>query len=141
MVEVGAFSCQLDLDLCLCLPPLAQAQAPAATNGERPASRMSNHAKRRLTLDEELRRAGDSLWRDSSEEPQEPPSEPEEDLESGHLVAQGVRSSKSGFLAKGGGAGPPVFMGAGNVQGVVTDEGEERLRPRTTSTGVARRRG
>ncbi|KAI1797456.1 hypothetical protein LXA43DRAFT_416344 [Ganoderma leucocontextum] len=118
----------------------AQAQAPAA-NGERPASRMSNHAKRRLTLDEELRRAGDSLWRGSSEEPQQPPSEPEEDLDSGQLVAQGTRSSRSGFLARGGGAGPPVFMGEGYVQGVVTDEGEERLRPRTTSTGGSRRRG
>lgn len=102
---------------------------------------MSNHAKRRLTLDEELRRAGDSLWRSSSEEPQQPPSEPEEDLDSGHLVAQGTRSSKSGFLARGGGAGPPVFMGEGYVQGVVTDEGEERLRPRTVSTSGSRRRG
>ncbi|PIL29869.1 hypothetical protein GSI_08076 [Ganoderma sinense ZZ0214-1] len=94
-------------------PAQAQAQAPAAANGDRPASRMSNHARRRLTLDEELRRAGDSLWRSSSEEPQQPPSEPEEDLDSGHLVAQGMRSSKSGFLARGGGAGPPVFMGEG----------------------------
>ena len=119
----------------------ARAQEPVAANGERPASRMSNHAKRRLTLDEELRRAGDSLWSSSSEEPQQPPSEPEEDLDSGHLVAQGTRSSKSGFLARGGGAGPPVFMGEGYVQGVVTDEGEERLRPRTVSTSGSRRRG
>ncbi len=119
----------------------SQSQAPAVANGERPASRMSNHAKRRLTLDEELRRAGDSLWRGSSEEPQQPLSEPEEDLDSGHLVAQGTRSSKRGFLARGGGAGPPVFMGEGYVQGVVTDEGEERLRPRMTTTGGSRRKG
>lgn len=118
----------------------AQAQVSTESNGERPVSRMSNYARRRLRLDEELRRAGDSLWRESSEEPQQPPSEPDEDLDSGQLVTQGTRSSKSGFLARGGGAGPPVFMGDGYVQGVVTDEGEERLRPRT-STGGARSRG
>ncbi|TBU39441.1 hypothetical protein BD309DRAFT_993770 [Dichomitus squalens] len=118
----------------------AQAEAEAELKGERPASRLSNHAKRRLTLDEELRRAGDSLWRESSEEPRQPPSEPEVDLDSGQLVAFGTRSSQRGFLARGGGAGAPVFMGEGYVQGAVADEGEERLRPRATSTTGARRR-
>ncbi|KAI0663720.1 hypothetical protein C8Q70DRAFT_906152 [Cubamyces menziesii] len=99
----------------------------------RPESRMSNHARRRLTLDEELRRAGDSLWQPSDEEEQDAPGEEaadEPEVDSGELVALGTRSSKRGFLAGGGGAGPPVFMGEGYVQGVVA---EERSRTRSRS--------
>ncbi|KAI0366310.1 hypothetical protein BV20DRAFT_972034 [Pilatotrama ljubarskyi] len=109
----------------------------------RPESRMSNHARRRLTLDEELRRAGDSLWQPSDEEEQGAGEEEqeEEDMDSGTLVALGTRSSKRGFLARGGGAGPPVFMGEGYVQGAVSEDppvGETRSR---SGTGESSRRG
>ncbi|CDO76510.1 hypothetical protein BN946_scf184361.g9 [Trametes cinnabarina] len=112
---------------------------------ERPESRMSNHARRRLTLDEELRRAGDSLWRPSDEEKADAASAGEEDLgaEHGELVALGTKSSKRGFLARGGGAGPPVFMGEGYVQGAAAAEEGERVRSRsnTSTSESARNRG
>ena len=103
---------------------------------------MSNHARRRLTLDEELRRAGDSLWQPSDEEEQnaagaEEADEPE--VDSGELVALGTRSSKRGFLAGGGGAGPPVFMGEGYVQGAVAEE-RERTRSRSGTSESSRTR-
>lgn len=117
--------------------PAADAEQPES----RPRSRLSNHARRRLTLDEELRRAGDSLWRDSSEEPERPPSPPQADLDSGQLVALGTKSSKRGFLARGGGAGAPVFMGEGYVQGASAEDGlvdGEARRSRSVTTGVGR---
>ena len=115
---------------------------------------MSHHARRRLTLDEEVRRAGESLWRESSEEPERAPSPPQADLDSGQLVALGTKSSRRGFLARGGGAGAPVFMGEGYVQGATADDVDEdgrgraevrRSRSGGTSTGpvvtrVTRRR-
>ncbi|KAI0788028.1 hypothetical protein C8Q74DRAFT_1255428 [Fomes fomentarius] len=117
--------------------PTADAEQPES----RPRSRLSNHARRRLTLDEEMRRAGDSLWRDSSEEPKRPPSPPQADLDSGQLVALGTKSSKRGFLARGGGAGAPVFMGEGYVQGASAEDelvdGDAR-RSRSVTAGAGR---
>ncbi|RPD60995.1 hypothetical protein L226DRAFT_462661 [Lentinus tigrinus ALCF2SS1-7] len=117
------------------------------TQAESSQSRMSHHARRRLTLDEEVRRAGESLWRESSEEPERAPSPPQEDLDSGQLVALGTKSSRRGFLARGGGAGAPVFMGEGYVQGATADGEDERSgragvrrsRSGSTSTGVVTR--
>lgn len=70
---------------------------------------MSPHARRRRTLDAELRRAGDHLW--SSDGPED------EEMESGTLVGVGSMNNHGGFLARGGGGGEPVFMGVGYVQG------------------------
>ncbi|KAI0714425.1 hypothetical protein C8T65DRAFT_644282 [Cerioporus squamosus] len=108
----------------------SRSRSQSHTNAEaQPAQpRMSRHARRRLTLDEEVRRAGESLWRESSEEPERPPSPPQEDLDSGQLVALGTKSSRRGFLARGGGAGPPVFMGEGYVQGATAEDEAERGR-------------
>ncbi|KAI0350033.1 hypothetical protein OH77DRAFT_1525180 [Trametes cingulata] len=112
---------------------------------KRSESRMSNHARRRLTLDEELRRAGDSLWLPSDEEEQgaDTGEEEEEDMDSGTLVALGTRSSRRGFLARGGGAGPPVFMGEGYVQGAVAEDSPivESSRRSRTNTGGSSRKG
>ena len=134
----------------------SQSQPPPPTQlpAEPSQARMSHHARRRLTLDEEVRRAGESLWRESSEEPERPPSPPQADLDSGQLVALGTKSSR--FLARGGGAGRPVFMGEGYVQGAIADDVDEdgrergraevrRSRSGSTSTGpvvtrVTRRR-
>lgn len=66
----------------------------------------SAHNRRRRTLDEELRHAGDHLWNNS------------DDLEHGTLVAVGDMDNHGGFLARGGAGGEPVFMGVGYVQGV-----------------------
>ena len=122
--------------------PAVQAFEEPQQPESRPRSRLSNHARRRLTLDEELRKAGDSLWRESSEEPERPPSPPQADLDSGHLVALGTKSSKRGFLARGGGAGAPVFMGEGYVQGVsaehelgATEVARSRSASMSTSVG------
>lgn len=71
----------------------------------------SAHTRRRRTLDDELRRAGDHLWQDQSDE-----------MESGLLVATGSMDNNGGFLARGGGAGSPVFMGSGYVQGFGSDD-------------------
>ncbi|KAI0749856.1 hypothetical protein C8Q80DRAFT_1164333 [Daedaleopsis nitida] len=111
---------------------------PATDSAEpRSTSQMTNHARRRLTLDEELRRAGDSLWRESSEERERPPSPLREDLESGQLVAFGTKSSKRGFLARGGAAGPPVFMGEGYDDELgLEEEFPSVLRSRSTSTNA-----
>lgn len=69
------------------------------------ASSDTPHARRRRALDAELRRAGDHLWGEA------------DDLDGDLLVASGVRDNHGGFLARGGGAGSPVFMGSGYVQG------------------------
>ncbi|KAF7789746.1 hypothetical protein EIP86_000692 [Pleurotus ostreatoroseus] len=88
---------------------------PATTGAKQPepamqaSAEMSPHARRRRTLDEELRRAGDHLW--SSDGPEE------DELEHGTLVGVGVKKNHGGFLARGGGGGSPVFMGVGYVQG------------------------
>ncbi|KAI0671948.1 hypothetical protein C8Q78DRAFT_972600 [Trametes maxima] len=113
------------------------------TRETRPASRLSNHARRRLTLDEEMRRAGDSLWQPSEDEQgaAESPDEegPETGLDSGELVALGTRSSKRGFLARGGGAGVPVFMAEGYVRGASSKEGEGSAVRSRSNTGESAR--
>jgi hypothetical protein len=77
----------------------------------------TNPARRRPTLDEELRQAhAQSLLHENGEEP---------DLDSGTLVGVGTRSKKKGFLAHGGAGGVPVFMGDGYVDGVEVGDGEE----------------
>lgn len=108
---------------------------------------MTNHARRRLTLDDELRRAGDTLWQPSDEEDADAAGaqdESEPDVDSGELVAMGTRSSKRGFLARGGGAGAPVFMGEGYVQGASAAEWlatrAERSRSATGESGSRKRR-
>ncbi|KAI0833716.1 hypothetical protein BC628DRAFT_1308678 [Trametes gibbosa] len=118
-------------------PSVRSRSRAGAREGE---DRMSNHARRRLTLDDEMRRAGDSLWRASDEDEDsggagEGVGEGEVDVESGELVGMGSRSSRRGFLAKGGGAGAPVFMGEGYVQGAVADE-----RPVAGGSGMRRSR-
>jgi hypothetical protein len=66
-------------------------------------SRPSQGRRRRPTLDEELRDAGEEL---------------DVDLDSGVLVGVGTKDKGDGFLAHGGAGGIPVFMGVGYVQGV-----------------------
>ncbi|KAK7691110.1 hypothetical protein QCA50_006213 [Cerrena zonata] len=78
----------------------------------------TQHVQRRRTLDEELRRAGDRLWQEADDEAED------DDLESGILVAVGTKKRK-GFLAKGGSAGTPVYMGSGYVQGAEDDDDDE----------------
>jgi hypothetical protein len=83
----------------------------APTRGE-----STNSARRRPTLDEELRQAhARSLLHENDEEP---------DLYSGTLVGVGTRSKQKGFLAHGGAGGVPVFMGDGYVDGVEVSDGE-----------------
>jgi len=75
----------------------------------------TNPARRRPTLDEELRGAHTrSLLREDDDE--------DVDLDSGTLVGVGTRSKKKGFLAHGGAGGVPVFMGDGYVDGVEAEE-------------------
>ncbi|EIW57775.1 uncharacterized protein TRAVEDRAFT_59336 [Trametes versicolor FP-101664 SS1] len=127
--------------------PPARSQ-PRAVGGDAPSEgRMTNHARRRLTLDDELRRAGDTLWQPSDEEDADAAGaqdESEPDVDSGELVAMGTRSSKRGFLARGGGAGAPVFMGEGYVQGASAAEWlatrAERSRSGTGESGSRKRR-
>ena len=93
----------------------------SAQNGAKGPDGPPNRVRRRRTLDDELRRAGDKLW--------EPDAPSDDELvggaESGELVALGTRSKKKGFLKGGGGAGKPVFMGVGHVQGVEDDGDDE----------------
>jgi len=46
-------------------------------------------------------------------------------MDSGVFVGVGCRSKKKGFLAGGGAAGPPVFMGVGYVEGAEESDGED----------------
>ena len=70
----------------------------------------SPHHRRRRTLDEELKRAGDHLW--------EQDDEADDDiLGHGMLLGVGTKNMHGAFLARGGGAGPPVVMGVGYVEG------------------------
>lgn len=66
-------------------------------------SKHTAHSRRRRTLDAELRRAGDHLWESDGED-------------ADFFVTAGVKDTRGGFLARGGGAGSPVFMGDGYVQ-------------------------
>lgn len=68
----------------------------------------SPHERRRRTLDAELRRAGDRLWDDD---------EAADGLDSGTLTGVGIKDMQGEFLARGGGGGPPVYVGEGYVQG------------------------
>jgi hypothetical protein len=63
---------------------------------------------RRQTLDEEIRIA-----------------EGEGHMDSGIFVAVGSRSKKKGFLAGGGAAGAPIFMGVGYVEGAEDSDPED----------------
>lgn len=79
---------------------------------------------RRKTLDEEIRTAED----DGS-------------LDSGVIVGVGSRSKKKGFLAGGGAAGVPVFMGVGYIEGAEdSGEDERRLLRASAGSGARRRR-
>ena len=60
-----------------------------------------------ITLDAEIRRAGDQLWKDDERDP----------FDDGALVDVGTKDMRGGFLARGGGGGSPVYMGVGYVQG------------------------
>ncbi|KAF9818776.1 hypothetical protein IEO21_02556 [Rhodonia placenta] len=80
---------------------------------------VSNQLRRRRTLDEELRRAGDILWREDDA------LHAQADLDSGELVGVGTKSTKKGFLKGGGAAGTPVFMGVGYVQGAEDGDDED----------------
>ncbi|KAI0926275.1 hypothetical protein AcW1_008487 [Taiwanofungus camphoratus] len=82
----------------------------SSASASRAGASTSNHARRQRTLDEELQRAGDSLWVGSGDE-----------IESGELVGVGTQSTRRGFLKGGGAAGRPVFMGVGYVQGAEED--------------------
>ncbi|KAH8094448.1 hypothetical protein BXZ70DRAFT_1079000 [Cristinia sonorae] len=104
--------------------PPPQSQSQQAT-----ASSTSNQVKRRRTLDEELRRAGDQLWVEGDAD-----EEDAQDLDSGVLVGVGSKSLRKGFLSGGGAAGIPVFMGPGYVEGAE----EEDRPPRQRSRGVSR---
>ena len=85
-------------------PPLAP---PAKINSTDNPQTSSPHDRRRRTLDAEIRRAGDQLWGQDSGDV----------LDHGTLVGVGVKDMQGGFLARGGGGGPPVYMGVGYVQG------------------------
>lgn len=83
---------------------------------EAPKAPPTPHLRRRRTLDEELKHAGDHLW------------DTDDEAESGDLVSVGVKDNRRGFLARGGGGGSPVYMGSGYVQGF---DGLENQRPHT----------
>ena len=98
------------------------------------ATASSNHEKRRRTLDEELRRAGDKLWDADADE------DDSAELESGLLVGVGSKSTRKGFLSGGGAAGIPVFMGPGYVEGVEgAEEDEARTGRRSRDSSRSRR--
>ncbi|KAH9943719.1 hypothetical protein B0H21DRAFT_748224 [Amylocystis lapponica] len=90
--------------------------AASTQNASQPPAAPSNAARRRRTLDDELRRAGDGLWSGDTEDG---------DLESGELVGVGSKSTKRGFLKGGGAAGTPVFMGVGYIQDAEDEDGGE----------------
>lgn len=98
-----------------------------------PTSAASNHVKRRRTLDEELRRAGDQLWAEGDDA-----DDVDVDLDNGLLVGVGSKSTRKGFLSGGGAAGLPVFMGPGYVDGAEDDE-PAALRERSRSASRNRR--
>ncbi|KAI0090205.1 hypothetical protein BDY19DRAFT_905246 [Irpex rosettiformis] len=81
----------------------------------------SPHIQRLRTLDAELRRAGDHLWDENSAE----------GLEADIFQTRGVKNSR-GFLARGGGGGPSVYMGEGYVQGY-EKESSRQIRSRSTN--------
>lgn len=95
-----------------------------------PAS--SNQVKRRKTLDEELRRAGDKLW-DADVEDED------DGLEHGLLVGVGSKNKRKGFLSGGGAGGIPVFMGPGYVEGAEDDDDVPGHRDRSRSSSRSRR--
>jgi len=113
------------------IPKLKGKKDPKATNADsarqkardRPerskrSSSASRQEERRRTLDAELRRVGDILWREDADE---------DEMDSGSLFGVGTLDTQKGFLSGGGGGGVPVFMGVGYVTGVEQDENEERL--------------
>ena len=90
--------------------PRTLSQQPTAEDSQEIPLRNSQpspHDRRRRTLDAEIRRAGDQLWE----------QENRDGLEHGIMVGVGAKNIKGGFLARGGGAGPSVYMGVGYVQG------------------------
>ena len=104
-------------------------------NNAKARDAVPNRLRRRRTLDDELRRAGDKLW--------DPDALSDDELaggmETGELVALGTRSKKKGFLKGGGGAGKPVFMGVGHVQGA-EDDGDDEDEDGSPPPPVVRRR-
>ncbi|KAI6147003.1 hypothetical protein EDD17DRAFT_80378 [Pisolithus thermaeus] len=85
--------------------------------------------RRPPTLDEELRTA----------QPQAADAGGAESFEDNVFVATGTKNNRKGFLAHGGGGGPPVFMGVGYVQGAEESDTEVRRKrvlhtaPKSTS--------
>ncbi|KAI6042466.1 hypothetical protein EDC04DRAFT_957175 [Pisolithus marmoratus] len=108
------------------LIPLSREKS--TTSGKRPSVRRSQFTKPGRskddrgppTLDEELRTAQSTADSGSAELP-----------EDCVFAATGTKSSRKGFLAHGGGGGPPVFMGVGYVQGA--EESDTEVRRKRTS--------
>ncbi|KAI6107917.1 hypothetical protein F5141DRAFT_1119359 [Pisolithus sp. B1] len=97
---------------------------------EKPTSPRKRTGDRRPpTLDEELRTA----------QPQAADAGGAESFEDNVFVATGTKNNRKGFLAHGGGGGPPVFMGVGYVQGAEESDTEVRRKrvlhtaPKSTS--------
>ncbi|KZS92383.1 hypothetical protein SISNIDRAFT_455549 [Sistotremastrum niveocremeum HHB9708] len=82
--------------------------------GSSTQTRRTSDAARRRTLDMELLRAVEK-------------ARSEDDFESGLYFGVGTRSKEHGFLAHGGGGGPPVFMGEGYVEGAVPEHRDSDL--------------
>ncbi|OBZ72706.1 hypothetical protein A0H81_07511 [Grifola frondosa] len=114
------------------ITPTISQQQQQQQHQHQEAPTTSNTIRRRRTLDEELRRAGDSLWQDT---PVAPPrdnqqhADVQEDLDSSELVGVGTKSKRRGFLSGGGAAGAPVFMGVGYVQGAMDDDEIQIIEP------------
>lgn len=87
--------------------------------------------RRPATLDEELRTA----------QPQATDAGGTESIEDDVFAATGTKNSRKGFLAHGGGGGPPVFMGVGYVQGAEESDTEVRRKrpPRTAPKSSSQR--
>lgn len=98
--------------------PSSKRASRARSQSSRRSSSQSSRPNVRVTLDEELRNAFEDHEYNLDYD--------EQGLEEGVLASVGTRRNSTGFLAGGGGAGVPVFMGVGYVAGTTESEVEGR---------------
>ncbi|KAF9533725.1 hypothetical protein CPB83DRAFT_902453 [Crepidotus variabilis] len=103
-------------------PPIHEREPSSKSKRTRGSGSTSSSSTRRLTLDEELQNANSSSPIPDDMLDQEFYN----DENSSIYTGVGTRSKRRGFLAGGGPAGMPVFMGVGYVDGAIDEDRHSR---------------